>query len=311
MEVSALALGDLTVVDVERESLGFDVERLGRNPPWVEHELILALDLYVRAGLLQARDRAVRELSDELNALTIHSERPDATRFRNPNGVALNLANFAALDPNYQGRGMTRGSRLAAKVWSRYSGDEDTLAEAAAALREGREPPKVGSVDTRRSRVIKAEVEAQHVERFPVSLPAQVAEATRREQTLVLGYRDHLRALGHEVNRHIYPLPASGSQLACDLVDETDSVLYEAKGDVRRPSVRMAIGQLLDYRRLEATPIQLAVLLPREPAQELIALIHSVPAATVWRTRDGFATAQPPAPDIASSEVTSPRGVTK
>ena len=41
------------------------------------------------------------ELSHGLNALTLHPERPDAARFRNPNGVALKLANFAALDPNY------------------------------------------------------------------------------------------------------------------------------------------------------------------------------------------------------------------
>ena len=82
-----------------------------RNPPWAEKELILALDLYLREGLLDNKDQAVIELSRDLNSLTLHSERPDAARFRNPNAVALKLANFAALDPNYDGRGMTRGGR--------------------------------------------------------------------------------------------------------------------------------------------------------------------------------------------------------
>ena len=41
------------------ESLGFDVERPPRNPPWAEEELILALDLYLRSGLLDDTNQAV------------------------------------------------------------------------------------------------------------------------------------------------------------------------------------------------------------------------------------------------------------
>ena len=108
--------GEATVARL-LESLGFEVEKPRRNPPWAEEELILALDLYLREGLLDDKDQAVIELSGDLNALTVHSERPDAFRFRNPNGVALKLANFAALDPNYGGRGMTRGGRRDAEVW--------------------------------------------------------------------------------------------------------------------------------------------------------------------------------------------------
>ena len=286
--------GDATVARL-LESLGFDVERPSRNPTWTEEELILALDLYLRSGLLDDADPAAVDLSRDLNALTIHSERPDAVRFRNPNGVALKLANFAAIDPNYRGRGMTRGGKRDTEVWDRYASDEDTLVEAAAAIREGREQPAVRSAEPTRPHLIESDVEAQHVERFQVSVPDQVIEAARREQTLVLAYRDHLESLGHRVTRHLYPLHGSGSPLACDLVDETDHVLYEAKGDVRRTSVRMAIGQLLDYRRFESTPMSLAVLLPREPVQDLIALIHSVPASAVWRTKDGFDSAQPSA----------------
>ena len=277
------------------EALGFDVERSPRNPRWAEEELILALDLYLRAGLLDDRDEAVVALSRHLNDLTIHDERPDALRFRNPNGVALKLANFAAFDPNYPGRGMTRGGKRDAEVWDRYAEDEDALAEAAAAIREGRAPPPAQLAEPVRLRVTK--VEAQHVERFRVSVPDGDHEATRREQGLVLAYRDHLESKGHTVTRHTYTLSGSGATLACDLVDETARVLYEAKGNVLRTSVRMAVGQLLDYRRFEPTssgggrsspPMRLGVLLPRDPARDLIDLIRSVPASTVWRTHDGF-----------------------
>ena len=147
-------------------------------------------------------------------------------------------------------------------------------------------------------RIIEVEIEEQHVEHFQVSVPDQVNEATRREQSLVLAYTDHLRGQGHRVTRHRYQLDGSVPNLVCDLFDETDRVLYEAKGDVRRTSVRMGIGQLLDYRRFEPPSISLAILLPRQPAEDLIGLISSVPAATVWRTKDGFASIQLPSGDV-------------
>ena len=87
-----------------------------RNPPWAFDELVLALDLYLREGQLDDSHARVVELSQLLNHLPIHTIRPDLERFRNPNGVALKLANFAALDPNYPGVGMTRGGKRDAEV---------------------------------------------------------------------------------------------------------------------------------------------------------------------------------------------------
>ena len=239
--------GDATVAR-RLESLGFDVERPLRNPPWAEEELILALDLYLRSGTLDDTNPAVIDLSRVLNDLSIQPERPDAARFRNPNGVALKLANFAAIDPNYVGRGMTRGGERDTRVWNRYASDEDTLAATAAGIIEGREPPPPLTLrldEPARPHIV--EVEAKHVEQFQVSVPNRDIVATRRAQSLVLDYVDHLRNLGHRVTRHRYPLHGSIPALVCDLVDETDHVLYEAKGDVRRTSVRMAVGQLIDY----------------------------------------------------------------
>jgi len=69
---------------------------------------MLALELYLGCGLLDDRDERVVELSGLPSKLSLHRDPPDAARFRNPNGVALKLANFAALDPNYPGKGMSR-----------------------------------------------------------------------------------------------------------------------------------------------------------------------------------------------------------
>ena len=257
-----------------------------RNPNWTDEELILALDLYLRSGLLDKTSQAVIDLSRILRDLKIHAERPDDESFRNPNGVAMKLANFAAIDPNYQGQGLAQGSRRDTYVWDQYASDEEALAAMAAAVREGKGLQAVQPVEEIQPQVI--EVEEQHVEQFQFSVPNQVRKATRREQELVQSYKTHLNDLGHCTKRHRYLLYEAGPALVCDLVDETDLVLYEAKGDVRRFSVRVAIGQLLDYRRFEPPSMRLAVLLPHQPSQDIIQLIHSVPAVAVWRTKDGF-----------------------
>lgn len=132
--------GDATVARVLR-GMGFEVGGAAggakRNPPWAVDELVLALDLYIRCGLLDDTDPRTVDLSEVLNSLPIHTVRPDVDRFRNPNGVALKLANFAALDPNYPGAGMTRGGRRDREVWDRLHDRPRELASIAQALREG------------------------------------------------------------------------------------------------------------------------------------------------------------------------------
>jgi 5-methylcytosine-specific restriction protein A len=68
-----------------------------RNPPWTTDEVILALDLYFREGQLDDTDPKVSELSGVLNALPVNTGTQYETTFRNANGVAMKLANFAAL----------------------------------------------------------------------------------------------------------------------------------------------------------------------------------------------------------------------
>ena len=108
-----------------------------RNPNWVRDELILALDLYLRRGMLGQDHPEVLRVSDVLNALPIHTLRPDIDRFRNGAGVALKLANFAAVDPSYTGGGMNRGGQGAADVWSEFEGQAERVSELAALIESG------------------------------------------------------------------------------------------------------------------------------------------------------------------------------
>jgi 5-methylcytosine-specific restriction protein A len=108
-----------------------------RNPPWQRDELILALDLYIRLGRKVADDTHpdVVALSELLNALPIHTFRPDQEKFRNANGVALKLANFRAIDQ--PGTGMSRGNRLEQVVWDEFADDPVRLAAVAAGITNG------------------------------------------------------------------------------------------------------------------------------------------------------------------------------
>ncbi len=109
-----------------------------RNPPWTREELILALDLYLRrwANGIDVSDQEVRELSHLLNELPLHRDRPDAGKFRNPNGVYMKLGNFARVDPNYAGKGLSRGNHLEKVVWDELANDPARLRDTAQAIRD-------------------------------------------------------------------------------------------------------------------------------------------------------------------------------
>jgi hypothetical protein len=74
-----------------------------------------------------------------------------------------------------------------------------------------------------------------------------------------------------------------------DLFDVSAKVLYEAKGRVDRNSIRLAIGQLLDYRRhIDPEPEALAILLPKAPHDDLKDLIESVDIKLVFEEDGRF-----------------------
>ncbi|MGQ4514854.1 hypothetical protein [Streptomyces sp. DW26H14] len=113
----------------------------------------------------------------------------------------------------------------------------------------------------------------------------------RREGQLTTLFEAHLASQGHVVHRFQIRVAGERGALMTDTYDATDNALYEAKGKASREHVRMAIGQLLDYRRNIDVPegLRLAVLLPGEPTADVKALLAAEDIALVTRTADGFA----------------------
>ncbi|KJY36236.1 hypothetical protein [Streptomyces katrae] len=111
----------------------------------------------------------------------------------------------------------------------------------------------------------------------------------RNEALLVDRYVAHLEARNHVIGAFQIRVKGATSTLRTDLYDATDHVLYEAKGSVSRINARMAMGQLLDYRRHVRTeqhpyPPKCAILLPEAPDEDIanyflshdISIVHAV-----------------------------------
>jgi hypothetical protein len=127
-----------------------------------------------------------------------------------------------------------------------------------------------------RETVVEIPVEQQLTERTLVEGDREPYEAERHEQTLVRSLAAHLQRQGHEVCRLLLWPKEEAAPLFCDLYDKTTSTLFEAKGTVSRPAIRMAIGQLADYMRLiSPSPEARVMLLPERPRQDLVLLAQS------------------------------------
>lgn len=133
-------------------------------------------------------------------------------------------------------------------------------------------------------------IERQQTEKAYVAPTSEPYEAERREQGLVLALEAHLRGVGHEVFRQRILPPGEARPIFTDLFDATTGLLVEAKGTVERSALRMAIGQLADYRRFigDGQPKRLAVLLPAEPRSDLCELLISQEIDWIYPNGAGF-----------------------
>ncbi len=106
---------------------------MARNPPWTREELILALELYLRDGQRGPEHSDVVALSASLRGLAGPGVAPN---YRNPDSVAMKLANFAAVDPSHSGVGLPRGNRLDRVVFDEFAQDPQRLSQIATGIQD-------------------------------------------------------------------------------------------------------------------------------------------------------------------------------
>jgi hypothetical protein len=120
-----------------------------------------------------------------------------------------------------------------------------------------------------------------------ITVPTKAQEQRRafREAQLVKRYEKHLR---RRLLQRSVLLP-DGERLVCDAYDEQENLLIEAKSSASRQDVRMAIGQLFDYRRHVARKAGLALLLPERPSEDLLELARGLKIMVIHADGGGFA----------------------
>lgn len=278
-----------------------------RSPAWHRDEIILALDLYVRSdcpggGTLPLKDDdSVVEVSRRMNALPIWGASERADTFRNPAGVALKLANFRAIERDvaiqngWPGAddlpsGMASYSRLDRIVFEEYFGrwadvrlEAEAIWEAAGFARASIVRDERGTYMVARDAPIDGGGIAEYE-----SVAGPGGTRSRSEAALVSSYGEFLTDRGHTVSGRHYLVEGESRPLRADLLVKDLNVLVEAKSSDARYAIRMAIGQLHDYRRFESSAPELAVLVPKEPVRDLRRLLDGLTIGCVWPRGDGF-----------------------
>lgn len=95
-----------------------------RNRNWTDEELILALDVYfsVSSKKFTAQTPEIIELSEFLRRVSLKSGEKISDNFRSPDGIAMMLLNFLAIE--YPGKGLADVSKSQRKIWKEFSGIE-------------------------------------------------------------------------------------------------------------------------------------------------------------------------------------------
>lgn len=133
-------------------------------------------------------------------------------------------------------------------------------------------------------------IERLETEKAFINPSREPYEAERREQKLVRELEKHLIALGHTVNRQRLLPPGEARPIITDLFDVTTGMLVEAKGTVERNAIRMAIGQICDYKRLfpPGEVQHVAALFPSEPRADLCDLLSEQGIVVIHPLNNGF-----------------------
>ena len=134
-------------------------------------------------------------------------------------------------------------------------------------------------------------VESCNTEKAVVEPAREPYESERLEAKLVKKFIAWSRRAGHEYKRFRIVPRGEAKPIFSDLYCKENNQLIEAKGSVSRDAIRMAIGQLFDYRRFAPAKTDLTILLPECPRPDLVELIKSAGVSIIHEMNDDFVVA--------------------
>ncbi|MES0879664.1 hypothetical protein [Roseibium sp. SCP14] len=135
------------------------------------------------------------------------------------------------------------------------------------------------------------DLERHNVDAYSVSEGERNQFAERKEAKLVKAFFEFSRRNSISAKRNKIKITGEKNVLFTDVYLPDLSLLIEAKGTPTREAIRMAIGQLTDYRRFLASAdpnLQCAILLPSKPREDLLELIKFAEMTAIWPEEQAF-----------------------
>jgi len=152
---------------------------------------------------------------------------------------------------------------------------------------------EVWKPETSKPDITLIEPENRATEQF-IAAAVEERTAERRESALIIAYRAYRLSRGLGPLKRLKIKPSGETQsLYSDLYDPDARRVIEAKGTVTREAIRMALGQLLDYRRF-VNKGRLAILLPESPRKDLQDLLAAYDVSIIVRDGADFMELTPP-----------------
>jgi hypothetical protein len=243
------------------------------NLPWIVDEYLLVGDLWKRRG------RSSGTSDPEVQALA-------RLLGRSPASISRRIGNFEGTE--HPGRGLKPITGEAFATWTRVKDDAQALANAVArATSRLQLLTNMDMTVTTSSDPRLVAPENSSLEPMEVTTQAESRQALRVEAQLVHEFRVWLDPRGTRLQGLL--IPAGNQLLRADLYDTVNDVLIEAKARATRNHLRLAVGQLYDYRRyLTGFGSSLAVLVPERPSDDLMGLLDHAGAAAIWRSGNVF-----------------------
>lgn len=291
-------LGRDTHSSTERPGQDAPAVPAARNPArsgqlgWTREEIILAMDFYVTSGAIDGapipgqQTAAIAELSALLKTLSAYPPEVQGDNYRDIDGVYLALMNLRAVQAG-GAHDMTRISQADAAVWREFIDNLGTLHAEAVAIRQRLAEGVLVPASAATPAAEDVPIENWNTERFMTNPSGEPRKAERAEAALVHRYVAHMTAKGIAVSRKRYRT-RQVRPMFCDLWVQDRHALIEAKDSDSRERLRIAIGQLYDYRRFHEPPVHLAVLLPCKPDSDGLALLQSAGIEAIWPDGIGF-----------------------
>lgn len=133
--------------------------------------------------------------------------------------------------------------------------------------------PRGLPIASEQSVVASVPIEEMYTERTVIDPTRSPYEAERRESALVQRFKAYMQSQGQIIERLMITPKGEAKPIFTDIYIKGLNILIEAKGSIDRCSIRMAIGQLIDYSRFAPPKVRCALLLPSVPRVDLLDLL--------------------------------------